>query len=113
MDYLQLATTEVVKGLLCHEIYDVNSKTLQAPFKTYASAIEALNAAIRHGGGHTLHPHIGGYWLAEYYPGIKISLTHNEGEEFITEKVSRSLVIQIAEKCLQEYKYKNIQLTLF
>lgn len=107
------AVYQGVKGLLYRQYYDVNTGQLTKPCIATDTAINALNKAIGLGGGHTLHPHVGNYWMFEYWPGIKASLYRSEGEKIINEKVSRSLIIKVAEECLKEYKGQNVQLSLF
>lgn len=102
-----------VKGLLYRQFYDVNTGELTEPCISTKTAIQALNKAIGYGGGHTLNPNIGNYWMVEYWPGIKLTLVKSKGEEIVNEKVNRSMVLQIAEKCLSEYKGENVQLSLF
>ena len=107
------AVYQGVKGLLYRRYYDVNTGQLTEPCIATDTAINALNKAIGYGGGHTLHPHVGNYWMFEYWPGIKASLCRSEGERIINEKVSRSLIIKVAEECLKEYKGQNVQLLFF
>jgi hypothetical protein len=107
------AVYQAVKGLLYRRYYDVNNGKLTEPCIATDTAVNALNSAIGHGGGHTLSPHVGNYWFFEYWPGIKASLCRSEGEKIINEKVSRSLIIKVAEECLKEYRGQNVQLSLF
>lgn len=107
------AVYQSVKGLLYRQYYDVNTDKLTDPCINSDTAVNALNKAIRLGGGHTLRPHVGSYWLFEYSTGIKASLCRSEGERIINEKISRSLLIRIAEQCLYEFRGQNLQLSLF
>lgn len=107
------ALRQSVHGLLYRQYYDVNTGTLTEPlFKNCKSAIDALNKSIGLGGGHTLHPNVGNYWMVEYYPGIKITLVKSENNQIIKEKINRSLVIKIAEEVMNEMK-PFVQLKLF
>lgn len=102
-----------VKGLLHRRFYDVNTGQLTEPCIATETAIEALNKAIGYGGGHTLNPRVGDYWLFEYWPGIKASLCRSDGDKIINEKINRSLIIKVAEECMKEFKCQNVQLSLF
>jgi hypothetical protein len=107
------ALYHAIQQLLYKKEYDVNSGTLTDPFISSTSVTQALNEAIGYGGGFTLRTEIGGYWLFHYAPGIKASITKNEGENLINIKISRSLIIKVAEKCLSEFKGLPVQLSLF
>jgi len=109
-DFLQ-AAEYAIKSLLDREFFEVNTGKLINPTITATTAIQALNGVIGLGGGHTMR--IGNYWMIEYWPGIKVTLTKSIGEEIIEVPVPRRLVIQIAEKHLNEVTNKHRQLSLF
>lgn len=102
-----------IKGLLMSKYYDVESGKTCSYLTGSDTAVTALNKAIGLGGGSSFGENIGSYWFCDYYPGIRISLWKKDSEEIVTEKVSRALVLKLAEECLLEHRRAPMQLSLF
>jgi hypothetical protein len=113
MSDFDLAVQKGVKELMYNRYFDVSTGKLTPPCIESKSVVLALNKAIGYGGAHTLNPHIGSYWLFEYLPGISISMWRTDGNKFVNERVSRSVVIEVAKRFYDEHNRKNVQLVLF
>lgn len=92
-----------VKRLLYKRYYDVSNEKLTERVITTGTAERALNDVIGYGGGFTFQ-RIGDYFLFDYAPGIKVSLSRSDGKSIIEEKVNRALVIKVAEECMKEFR---------
>jgi len=72
--------------------------------------IEALKYAIGLGGGESIHPEIGPYWLFEYKTDFTIRLSRKDSIEVL---VSKKTFLSECEKIWNLYKGKSRQLELF
>ena len=71
---------------------------------------EALEYTIGLGGGSTITPRIGEFWLYEYKPGYKITLKEENKKDI---QVPVKYFLSVAEKIWNKEKLKVEQLKLF
>ena len=101
----------VIDKILYKGRYDVNRKLITAVRDGYPkkSAKEILNDAIGHGCGGTLYKEVDGYWLVDYFPGIKVRVVDHDLK---MATLSRKVIIAMAEEMLQSEYMKSKQLNL-
>lgn len=102
----------VAKSILYQRWFDLEKKENTPPIiKTNISLKRALDEAIGLGGGHSLHPHMSGFWFVQYKPGLKIYLWKTVQGKVITIKVDSDLFFKVCVDIWQAEHFK--QLTLF